>query len=52
MGVAYGAGAVWVANGGDGTVSRIDPTTEEVVEDITVGNRPTRRRRSAKAPSG
>ena len=35
--IAFGAGAVWVANG-DGTVSRIDPETNDVV-DIEVGNR-------------
>ena len=32
VGVAVGAGAVWVANRDDGTVSRIDPETNEVVE--------------------
>jgi YVTN family beta-propeller protein len=31
---------VWAANGGDGTVSRIDPETRAVVETIEVGNRP------------
>jgi YVTN family beta-propeller protein len=31
-----GEGAVWVANGLDGTVSRIDPTTYEVVATIRV----------------
>ena len=40
-GIAYGAEAVWVANAGDGTVSRIDPLTEEVVKVIPVGNSPT-----------
>jgi YVTN family beta-propeller protein len=35
-----GAGAVWVANSGDGTVSRIDPTTNNVVQTIGVGNAP------------
>jgi YVTN family beta-propeller protein len=39
-GIAVGAGAVWVANGDEGTVSRIDPETEEVVDRIEVGNRP------------
>jgi YVTN family beta-propeller protein len=34
------AGSVWVANGGDGTVSRIDPRTDEVIETIPVGHRP------------
>ncbi len=38
--VAFGAGAVWVANVNDGTVSRIDPETYEVVETIEVGNAP------------
>ena len=28
--IATGAGAVWVADGGDGTVSRIDPVTYHV----------------------
>jgi YVTN family beta-propeller protein len=37
--VAVGAGAVWVANAGDGTGSRIDPETREV-ETIEVGSRP------------
>ena len=35
--VAFGAGAVWVANTGDGTVSRIDLETAEVVKTIPVG---------------
>ena len=39
-GIAVGAGAVWVANTGDGTVSRIDPATKKVVKTIDVGNRP------------
>jgi serine/threonine-protein kinase len=34
------ADAVWVANGADGTVSRVDPTTEEVIS-ISVGGSPT-----------
>ena len=37
--VVAGAGAVWVANSGDGTVSRIDPVTKEVVS-IPVGGSP------------
>jgi YVTN family beta-propeller protein len=37
--VAFGAGAIWVANASDGTVSRIDPETYEV-ETIEVGNAP------------
>jgi len=38
--VAFGAGAVWVANSRDGTVSRIDPRTDEVVATIPLGNSP------------
>ena len=34
VGVAVGAGAMWVANTGDGTVSRIDPATNEVERTI------------------
>jgi len=37
--IAFGAGAVWVANG-DGSVSRIDPETNRVVN-IEVGSRPS-----------
>ena len=36
---AVGAGAVWVANRNDGTVSRIDPETNDVVKTIEVGKR-------------
>jgi YVTN family beta-propeller protein len=32
---------VWVANSGDGTVSRIEPATNQVVATIDVGERPT-----------
>jgi peptide/nickel transport system substrate-binding protein len=39
--VAVGPDAVWVANAGDGTVSRIDPVKNEVVRRIRVGNAPT-----------
>jgi YVTN family beta-propeller protein len=35
--VAIDEGAVWVANSGDGTVSRIDPKTRKVVKTIGVG---------------
>jgi YVTN family beta-propeller protein len=42
MGIAYGAGAVWVANSRDGTVSRIDPATSRVVATIHLGNSPRR----------
>lgn len=38
--LAVGAGAVWVANSGDGTVSRIDPRTNHVIATIPVGHRP------------
>ncbi len=38
--VAVGAGGVWVANSRDGTVSRIDPQTNEVVATIRLGNSP------------
>jgi YVTN family beta-propeller protein len=38
--VAYGAGAVWIVNRGDATVSRIDPETNEVVETIALAHRP------------
>jgi YVTN family beta-propeller protein len=38
--VAAGAAGVWVANSRDGTVSRIDPHTNEVVETIRLGKSP------------
>jgi YVTN family beta-propeller protein len=38
--VAVSRTAVWVANSGDGTVSRIDPETREVVTTIEVGGAP------------
>lgn len=38
--VAAGAGAVWVANTGDGTVSRIDPRSGAVNKAIAVGPSP------------
>ena len=41
IGVAFGAGSIWVANAGDGTVSRIDPFTGRVVRTIDVGGSPT-----------
>lgn len=40
--VAVAEGSVWVANSGDGTVSRIDPATNQVTATIGVGGRPTR----------
>ena len=39
--VASGSGAVWVANGGSRTVSRINPGNNEVVATIDVGNVPS-----------
>ena len=38
--VAASTEAVWVANSGDGTVSRIDPSSNEVVATIAVGGTP------------
>jgi YVTN family beta-propeller protein len=38
--IAAGAGALWVANTGDGTVSRIDPETRSVTHTIELGHRP------------
>ena len=35
------AGSVWVANGADGTLSRIDPRTNRVANILVVGNRPS-----------
>jgi YVTN family beta-propeller protein len=35
--VATGEGSVWTMNGGDGTVSRIDPKTNKVTETIKSG---------------
>ena len=32
---------MWVANGAGGTLSRIDPATNEVVATVDVGNRPS-----------
>jgi peptide/nickel transport system substrate-binding protein len=39
--LAVGAGAVWVANGGSGTLSRLDPASGQVVDTVPVGNDPT-----------
>jgi YVTN family beta-propeller protein len=39
-GVAVGAGAVWAANAGDGTISRIDAKTNGISRTISVGHRP------------
>jgi YVTN family beta-propeller protein len=38
---AFGAGALWVPNLGDGTLSRIDPATNEVVAVIEIGASPS-----------
>jgi YVTN family beta-propeller protein len=38
--IAVAADAVWVANGGDGTVSRIDPDTDRVAATVRVGGSP------------
>jgi YVTN family beta-propeller protein len=38
--VVAGESAVWVAKGGDGTVSRIDAATGEFAATIRVGGRP------------
>ena len=38
--VAFGAGALWVSNNGDGTVSRIDPATGAVTATVAVGGMP------------
>lgn len=35
--LAYGEASVWVANAGSGTVSRIDPTTNSVTAEISIG---------------
>ena len=39
--VAYGGGALWSANSGDDTVSRINPTSGRVEQTIVVGESPT-----------
>jgi YVTN family beta-propeller protein len=39
--IAFGAGAVWVANYDEGTVIRLDPTTGKVVSTITIGGHPS-----------
>ena len=44
VGIAVGAGSVWVANGGESTVERFNPGTFEegpIEPPITVGDRPT-----------
>jgi YVTN family beta-propeller protein len=39
-GVSLGAGSVWVANSGDGTVTRIDPKADKSLATIAVGGSP------------
>ena len=39
--MTVGGGLVWVANTAAGTVSRIDPVSNEVVGTIKVGNAPS-----------
>jgi peptide/nickel transport system substrate-binding protein len=39
-GIAVGGGSVWVANSGDGTVTRINPRTNKPVSTIVVGGSP------------
>jgi YVTN family beta-propeller protein len=39
--VAIAAGSIWAASRSDGTVSRVDPTQNKVVETISVGASPT-----------
>jgi YVTN family beta-propeller protein len=39
--VTAAAGSIWVASRGDGTVSRVDPAKNEVIDTITVGASPT-----------
>ena len=40
-GLAYGDGSVWAVNGTEGTVSRINPATHAVVDQIPVGSAPS-----------
>jgi YVTN family beta-propeller protein len=40
MALALGSGAVWVANKDDGTISRIDAGSNDVVRTIEIGNAP------------
>ena len=40
VGIAIGAGAVWVANADGNSVTRIDPRTDTVTATIPIGNRP------------
>lgn len=38
--ITTGAGRIWVANGGDGTMTRIDPATGQVDQTVDVGTAP------------
>ena len=38
--MSVGAGSVWVANSGDGTVTRIDPATNKTIATVAVGGSP------------
>ncbi len=40
VGLAFGGGALWVANRSDGSVSRLDPGTHTVIQTIDVGAAP------------
>ncbi|HLG09700.1 MAG TPA: BTAD domain-containing putative transcriptional regulator [Gaiellaceae bacterium] len=40
-GVAVGYGSLWVVSSGDGTVSRVDPSTEKLVAQFVLGSPPT-----------
>jgi YVTN family beta-propeller protein len=40
FGIVAGAGSIWVPNLGDGTLMRIDPTTNRVVATIAIGATP------------
>ena len=40
-GLAYGDGSVWAVNGTEGTLSRINPATHAVVDQIPVGSAPS-----------
>jgi YVTN family beta-propeller protein len=38
--IAFGAGALWIANNGDGTLSRLDPAGGKVTATIQIGGAP------------
>jgi YVTN family beta-propeller protein len=38
--IAFGSGSIWVSNNGNGTVSRVDPTSDRVVATVDVGGAP------------